>query len=389
MNRLYSKKQQMILKRAWSTNDWFMLINHGAKRSGKTVLDNDLFISELIRIKQISKKLKIDNPLYILAGTDYGSIYKNVLIEIINKYGLNIKFDKYNNFNLFGVTIVQISHSTISGLGKARGFTAFGAYINEASLANKEVFDEIKSRCSGPGARIIADTNPDNPEHWLLKDYIENDNILSYHWELDDNTFLDKRYIENIKHSTPPGVFFDRGIKGLWTIGEGVIYSSFNKETMAINSTNDFEFIRLFCGMDFGYEHTGVIGLIGYTSNGEYVLIKEIAAKRKGIEWWINEALRIKREHGDIPFYCDSARPDNIAALIDKGINAMNANKNIDAGIEEIATLMQNNKFFVIYDKCPQFKKEIYSYQYNGNTGKPLKINDDSMDTLRLSLIHI
>ena len=45
--------------------------------------------------------------------------------------------------------------------------TAFGAYINEATVANQEVFNEIKSRCSGEGARILIDTNPDNPMHWL------------------------------------------------------------------------------------------------------------------------------------------------------------------------------------------------------------------------------
>lgn len=383
---LYSPKQVEVLKRAWSNEDWFLLINHGAKRSGKTVVDNDLFISELLRVKAIAKKMKVDNPLYILAGADLGSIYKNVLIELINKYGLNIKYDKFNNFKLFGVTIVQVGHSTIGGLSKARGFTSFGAYINEASLANKEVFDEIKARCSGIGARIIADTNPGNPEHWLLKDYINNEDNLSFHWKLDDNTFLDKRYIDNIKKTTPKGVFYDRGISGLWTVGEGVIYENFNKETMSVKSLDKFRIERMFVGADFGFEHTGVFCVIAKSYNGEYIVIREYAAKHKGIAWWCNVGLKIKKEFGDIPFYCDSARPDNISAMVDVGLNAMNANKNIDAGIEAIATLMQNDKFFIFYDECEQFKKEIYAYQYNGNTGKPLKENDDCMDAIRYGI---
>ncbi len=69
--------------------------------------------------------------------------------------------------------MVQTGHSKVSGIGAIRGMTSFGAYINEASLAHEEVFDEIKSRCSGTGARILVDTNPDHPEHWLLKDYIQ------------------------------------------------------------------------------------------------------------------------------------------------------------------------------------------------------------------------
>src|SRR5699024_11639291 len=86
--------------------------------------------------------------------------------------------------------------------------TAFGAYVNEATLANEEVFDEIRSRCSGEGARILVDTNPDHPEHWLLKDYIENDDesIIRYRFTLDDNTFLSERYRRNMKKTTPTGM---------------------------------------------------------------------------------------------------------------------------------------------------------------------------------------
>ncbi|MBO3282371.1 phage terminase large subunit, partial [Intestinimonas butyriciproducens] len=80
-------------------------------------------------------------------------------------------------------------------------FTSFGAYVNEASLANEVVFKEIISRCSGTDARIVWDSNPDNPNHWLNRDYINNKDkmIIDFAFKLDDNTFLSKRYIENIK----------------------------------------------------------------------------------------------------------------------------------------------------------------------------------------------
>ncbi|RYR96064.1 phage terminase large subunit, partial [Staphylococcus pseudintermedius] len=154
-----------------------------------------------------------------------GTIQKNVLEELTNMYGLEFTFDKYNRFKLFGVTIVQTPHGNVKGLAAIRGMTAFGAYINEASLAHPSVFDEIKSRCSGEGARILSDTNPDNPEHWLLKDYIQNDNesIISYHFELDDNTFLSERYRKNIKATTPSGMMYDRNILGLWVSGDGLV----------------------------------------------------------------------------------------------------------------------------------------------------------------------
>ena len=135
--------------------------------------------------------------------------------------------------------MVQVGHSKVSGIAAIRGMTSYGAYINEASLAHEEVFDEIKSRCSGYGARILVDTNPDHPEHWLLKDYIQNDDpkagILSYQFKLDDNTFLNNRYKDSIKASTPTGMFYERNINGEWVSGDGVVYADFDLQLNTIS----------------------------------------------------------------------------------------------------------------------------------------------------------
>lgn len=49
LKSLYTDKQIEILKQT-QKQDWFMLINHGAKRTGKTILNNDLFLRELMRV---------------------------------------------------------------------------------------------------------------------------------------------------------------------------------------------------------------------------------------------------------------------------------------------------------------------------------------------------
>ena len=53
LNNLYTPKQLDTFRFAVN-KDYFMLINHGAKRTGKTILDNDLFLHELRRIKKIA-----------------------------------------------------------------------------------------------------------------------------------------------------------------------------------------------------------------------------------------------------------------------------------------------------------------------------------------------
>lgn len=118
LNDLYSDKQIEILKKS-KKDDWFIMINHGAVRAGKTQIDNDLFIKDLIRVKSIAKQDGVDKPMYILGGVSAGTLYTNILMELENKYNITFKFDRYGNFTLFGVYIVQ--HSQV----RSQGFVLF------------------------------------------------------------------------------------------------------------------------------------------------------------------------------------------------------------------------------------------------------------------------
>ena len=387
LNKLYTPKQIEILKRT-NTSDFFILGLHGAKRTGKTVINNDIFLRELRRVRKIADNLKIKEPMYILAGVSSKTIQNNILQEIYNRYQLDIKFDKHNSFTLFGVKVVQAFTGTIGGLGGIRGMTAFGAYVNEASLANEKVFKEIISRCSGDGARIVFDTNPDNPEHWLKKEYIDSksENIISYHFELDDNTFLSPRYIQNIKESTPSGMFYDRDIRGLWVTGEGVVYSDFDSNKHFINDVDNIEFETYIAGVDWGYSHFGSIVVFGIDKLNNWYLLEEHAKQFKEIDYWADVALDIKARYGNINFYCDSARPEHVERFRRERIRAINADKSVLSGIEEVARLIKLGRFFVVSDKVKVFKKEIYNYVWDEKTGNPVKENDDVMDSMRYAI---
>lgn len=200
IDNLFTKKQQQVLNQELNNRHWKLMINYGAVRAGKTFVDNFVFLYEVKHAAEIARSKKVKYPMYILAGVSSKSIANNILNEIANTFGLTFKFDKHNSFKikfpgLPAVKIVQTFTGSISGLGAIRGMTSFGAYINEASLANKEVFEEIRSRCSTPGARVVCDTNPDVPTHWLKTDYIDNpkhsSEIISNHFTMDDNTVLD------------------------------------------------------------------------------------------------------------------------------------------------------------------------------------------------------
>lgn len=383
---IYTEKQQEVYKDVLK-KDWFISILHGAKRSGKTQINNDLFLRELIRVKKIAAKKGIDEPMYILAGVSSKTIQNNVLSELTNKYGIDFKFDRHGSFKLFGVKIVQAFTGTIAGLGGIRGMTSFGAYINEASLARKEVFAEIISRCSGDGARVLVDTNPDNPEHWLLKDYILNpdENIIEHKFRLDDNTFLSDRYINNIKASTPSGMFYDRDINGDWVSGEGVVYADFDKNRHYFDPKTQKVYQSTFCGVDWGYKHYGAIVVIGKGYDGKYYMLEEYAKTLKEIDYWENIAKDIYKRYGDIPFYCDTARPEYIYRFINCGLDARNASKERMAGIEFVAKQFKTDNLYIC-SSAKRFREEIYSYIWNKDTGDTIKLYDDVLDALRYAL---
>lgn len=383
--KLTTKQHQVIADVNRTLGELKLLILYGAKRSGKTFLDNLLFIMLVANAKKNADEVGVTHPQYILAGYTMANIQRNIIAELQNM-GIKIQMNKYNEFELMGVRIVQTSTGSISGIGRIRGMTAFGAYINEASLCNKVVFDEIRSRCSGKGAVVICDTNPDNPEHWLLKDYIEksgHDGIQAYHFEFDDNEMLDEGYKKNYKATVPPGMFYDHYIKGLWVSGEGAVYPEFNKDTMIVTRDKAFEqsYERFMVGVDWGFNHPTAFAVIGF-KDGKYTLMEEHVDSKKSIDHWINVAKDVQERYGDIIFYCDTANPEHIYDLKQNGIRAVKANKNVANGIEVVADKIHNNQFNVVYDDCPTFRSEIYRYVW-GKNGDVVKENDHLMDAIR------
>lgn len=390
IKQVYSPKQIEVLKGTLE-KDWFITVLHGAKRSGKTKINNDLFLFELKRVREIADREGIKEPMYILAGVSSSTIQKNVLQELYNMYNIEPQFDKHGNFKLFGVKVVQAYTGNIGGVKSIRGMTSFGAYINEASLAVQSVFAEIVSRCSGTGARILSDTNPDNPEHWLKKEYIDkqNDNVLSFHFELDDNTFLSERYRKNIKDATPSGMFYERDILGSWVSADGVVYKDFDASKHYIHSKDLPELSTFYCGVDWGYEHWGSVVVLGEDEQGNTYLIEEHTSQFEEIDYWVDIAKGIQERYGlRVPFWCDSARPEHVKRFQRERINAMNADKARLSGVESVAKKFKTNTLFICRDRVEKFPDEIYQYVWDKAKGEPIKQHDDVLDSLRYAIYN-
>lgn len=333
------------------------------------------------------------HPQYILAGASSGSIQNNIINSLNNQFGINLTPDRHNHFHLFGVDIIPVYTSSIRGLAGARGFDSFGGYVNEASLANQEVFQEILNRCSEPGSKVICDTNPDNPQHFLKTDYIDNDNpdvkTVTFRFTIDDNTFLPQDYLQQIKSATPSGMFYDRNILGLWVSGDGVVYQDFDKKQMVIPENKIPDDLHVYCGVDWGFDHKGVITVWGDDDEGNVYLLHEYTSQFKFIDYWVNLAKKLQDKYGhNLTFWADSARPDNVTEFQKAGINCRNANKSRMAGVEKVAEYMKSGHFFVNENGVDKFLDEIYQYIWDENTGEPKKENDDVMDSMRYAIFN-
>ena len=370
------------------------MILYGSVRSGKTYLNNYLFLLELRRVAKLAKERGVAKPKYILAGFTNCSIYNNVISELINVFGIDPKFDRHGHFHIFGVEVVPAYTGSTRGIGAIRGMTSFGAYINEASLATQGVFQEIIQRCSEEGARIICDTNPDSPQHWLKTKYIDNHDpearIKSFHFSIDDNTFLSQDYVQSLKAATPSGMYYERAILGLWVNGEGVVYKDFDERTMVIPDDEIPEDLNWYVGVDWGFEHNNAIVVLGDDpSTGITYLTENYVGKEQYIDHWVDVAKGIQRRKGrNINYWVDSARPDNLNEFRRAGINAHNSDKNIMAGVEAVSKRIKTNKFRVAKSASEPFLKEVYQYVWDENTGKPKKEFDDDMDAIRYGIYN-
>lgn len=394
LDQILTHKQKQVLH-SYLHDDWKFLILTGAFRAGKTIMNNYLFIMELKRIARLSIQRKDPHPQYILAGYSSNSIYTNVISAIESYFGITMKTDRHGHYHLFGIDIVPSYTGSIRGVGSIRGMTSYGAYINEASLATHDVFQEILQRCSVEGARIICDTNPDIPTHWLKTDYIDNHDpkarIKSFTFTIDDNTFLSKDYVESIKAATPRGMFYDRGILGQWVTGDGIVYQDFNKDTMVIPRNRVPDGLDYYVGVDWGYEHPNPIILLGDDKDGNTYVLEDYTQKHKFINYWVKIAQNLQTRFGrNLIFYADSARPDNVNEFQSNGLNCINANKNVLPGIECVAKKMREGKFYVVDTASSGLLDEIYQYAWDESTGLPLKENDvrhnDRLDAIRYAI---
>jgi PBSX family phage terminase large subunit len=385
LKKIFSDKQIEVLKYE-NTFKPVITICEGAVRSGKTRINDYLWLMHIKSFEGQGKK-------FIMTGTTLGTLKQNVLDDMSELFGINTKLDKFNSFKVYGNTIRCFGTKDYDDYKAIKGFTSHGWLANEITESHYLAVDQAFKRCSGEGSRIFWDCNPSYPFHHVKANYIDKSgetlstgrvHIKSWHFLLEDNTFLTEEYVESIKRTTPSGYLYDRDILGLWVAASGMIYKDFNPDIHLVECFPP-DLMDFCVGVDWGYKHLGVMALGGYDNDGDSYITKIIADNEKGIDWWVKRALDIKHEYGNIPFYCDTARPDNMNELVKAGIKALPAIKEpVIEGISYVSEMFKNRGLFIYRPEAKYFNDEIYNYLWDEHDNeKPRKESDNVMDAVR------
>lgn len=187
-------------------------------------------------------------------------------------------------------------------------------------------------------------------------------------------------------------MFTDRAIYGLWVSGDGLVYRDFNEGKMVVDEAP--RELKYCAGVDWGYNHPCSITVFGIDEFGRYYLVDEYTERFKEIDYWTNVAKKLQQKYGyNMPFYCDTATPAYIQHFKNAGINALNGWKQVVPGIEIVASLMKQGRFFVWKNHTQKFMEEVYNYQWDDKAeDKPVKEMDHVMDSMRYALatpIHL
>lgn len=221
---IYTNKQRDLMRK-WQRGELRRInLLEGSVSSGKTWISLVLWAFWVASMPA--------DKLYLMCAKSLTTLKRNCLIpleELVGTRNFTFSIPAKEGY-LFGRRILLEGANDARSESKIRGLSLQGAYCDELTQFPEDFFAMLLSRLRIPAAKLIATTNPDNPHHWLKKNYIDRADELDFLDEkflIADNTALDPEYVENVMKEYT-GVFYERFILGRWKAAEGAIYREWN-----------------------------------------------------------------------------------------------------------------------------------------------------------------
>lgn len=233
-----------------ATHRWNFKI--GAVRSGKTWLDYSCLVP-----KRIVKHR--GTGLIVLIGHTRQTLERNLLAPMRAMWGNRLVGNIHSadgTVMLFGERCHVLGAHTSAQAKKLQGAGIAYCYGDEVATWDPDVFEMLKSRLDKEESVFDGTSNPDRPDHWL-KAFLDSDaDIYRQQYTLEDNPFLPRPFVENLKQEYSGTVYYDRLVLGHWAAAEGAIYRQFAERPddylVDEDELNPEDIAFVSVGVDFG-----------------------------------------------------------------------------------------------------------------------------------------
>lgn len=331
------------------------------------------------------------NQLYLMCGKSLTTLKRNCLIPLEAMFG-------QNNFSfstsakeayLFGRRILLEGANDARSEGKIRGLTLQGAYCDELTLFPKDFFVMLLSRLRVPGAKLIATTNPDSPQHWLKREYIDRMaelDMLTMRFLLEDNTTLDPQYVAAVK-AEYTGMFYRRFILGEWCVAEGLIYPMFDKAVHVKSLPHPQG--EWYVSVDYGTLNAFSAGLWCYDGTtayrvAEYYYSGREQKRQRTNTQYLQSIQQLTAGKSISAVIVDPSAASFIAELRQAGFLVRKGKNDVVEGIRRTAAALEQGKLLFSPDCKNSFREfALYRWDESSSQDRPIKENDHAMDDIR------
>lgn len=396
----FSRQQRRVLNwwcPASPVKDKDGIIADGAIRSGKTIAMSLSFVFWAMT--------SFNNQNFGMCGKTIGSFRRNVLFWLklmARSRGYRVKDHRADNLVIISRGNVENYFYVFGGKDERsqdliQGITLAGCFFDEVALMPESFVNQATARCSVKGSRFWFNCNPDGPYHWFKINWIDKckkKNLIYLHFTMNDNLSLSNE-IKKRYEAQYSGVFYDRYIRGIWAVAEGIIYDMFNNAKHVLEQLpkllDKSEYRYVSC--DYGTQNALVFLMWEKSLTGTWICTREYyysgrdERKQKtdseyadDLEKWLDgkEITRI---------IVDPSAASFIAELRKRGFHVKKAKNDVEDGIRVVGNALNLGIIFFAVN-CENTLKEFASYQWDKKASergedKPIKEHDHCMDAVR------
>lgn len=403
------KQQDSILDATHRINIW-----EGAIRSGKT-------IGSIARWLMFVRTAPA-GPLAMI-GKTRDTLARNVLDVIADMAPSAISYTRgATTARILGRLVHVIGANDARAESRIRGLTLAGAYVDEITVIPEGFFTQLLGRMSVPGAKLFGTTNPDTPTHWLNKNFLKKErlplddpdrpDLISFHFNLNDNPGLDREYVRGLMAEFT-GLWFDRFILGKWVAAEGAIYQMLDEKRHCVAAPGSGLWRNAWIAADYGTSNPTHAVLLVHTAplirDGTLITPERLHA----VAEWRHDG----RAAGQLTDAQISARmatwsgpllersPVSPSTVLDPSAASLrvqmrsdgwpglrSADNRVDIGIRAVASLISGGRLVIDNEACPHLWDEMCGYVWDDaalerGEEQPVKHDDHGPDALRYGVM--